>query len=106
MKPSKNVKSVKTGNGLWKRRSIILSINPVNDLCPDVIVIPITTKSGPLRVALPEASSATGLQQKSYAKCEALGPVHKSRLKNRIGKIPSQAWGKIEIGVKRVLGLE
>lgn len=87
------------------RPAIILSINPVNDLCPDVIVIPITTKPGPLRVPLPQASSVTGLKQKSFAKCETLGPVHKSRLKNRIGKIPSQDWIKIEAGVRRVLGL-
>lgn len=87
------------------RPAIILSINPVNDLCPDVIVIPVTTKAGPLRIALSEASRVTGLKQKSYAKCETLGPVHKSRLKNRIGKIPSKDWIKIEAGVKRVLGL-
>lgn len=88
------------------RPAIIISINPVNDLCPDVIVIPVTTKPGPLRIALPEASHVTGLTKRSYAKCETLGPVHKSRLKNRIGKIPSQHLINIEIGVKRVLGLK
>ncbi|MBI3595665.1 MAG: type II toxin-antitoxin system PemK/MazF family toxin [Nitrospirae bacterium] len=88
------------------RPAIILSINPVNDLCPDVIVVPITTKPGPLRVALPDASGTTGLKQKSYAKCEALGPVHKSRLKSRIGTIPFQGLHEIETGVKRVLGLK
>lgn len=88
------------------RPAIILSINPVNDLCPDVIVIPVTTKSGPLRIPIPEAPEATGLKQKSYAKCEALGPVHKSRLKNRIGRIPPQEWGRVENGVKKVLGLK
>lgn len=87
------------------RPAIILSINPVNDLCPDVIVIPVTIKPGPLRVALPKASGTTGLKQKSFAKCETLGPVHKSRFKNRIGKIPSQEWSKIQAGVRKVLGL-
>lgn len=87
------------------RPAIILSVNPVNDLCPDVIVIPVTTQAGPLRVALPKAASVTGLKQKSYAKCETLGPVHKSRLKKRIGRIPRPEWPRIEEGVKRVLGL-
>ncbi len=87
------------------RPAIIFSINPVNDLCPDVIVIPITSKPGPLRILLPEAPDVTGLKQRSYAKCETLGPVHKSRLKSRIGNIPSQGMVKIEAGAKRVLGL-
>lgn len=88
------------------RPAIILSINAVNDLCPDIIVIPVTTKPGPLHIPLPEASDITGLKQKSYAKCETLGPIHKSRLKNKIGKIPSPDLDKIEAGVKKVLGLK
>ena len=88
------------------RPAIILSINPVNDLCPDIIVIPVTTKHGPLRILISDAQGGTGLQEKSYAKCEALGPVHKSCLKQKIGIIPPQDWNKIESGVKRVLGLK
>ena len=36
------------------RPAIVVSIDPINDLCPDVILIPVTTKPGPLRIPLPE----------------------------------------------------
>ena len=88
------------------RPAIVASIDPINDLCPDVILIPVTTKPGPLRIPLLEDESATGLKQKSYAKCESIGPIHKSRLKKKIGEIPGNEWSMIENGIKRVLGLE
>lgn len=87
------------------RPGLIVSINAVNDLCPDVLVVPITTHSGPLRVPLPEQPEQTGLRAASYAKCESLGPLHKSRLKERIGSLPPQAWGAVEAGMRLVLGL-
>jgi mRNA-degrading endonuclease toxin of MazEF toxin-antitoxin module len=83
-----------------------VSIDPINDLCPDVLLIPITSHAGPLRVALPDEPMRTGLRIASFAKCESLGPIHKSRLRKRIGAIPSGAWLELEIGMKRVLGLE
>ncbi len=88
------------------RPAIVASIDPINDLCPDVILTPVTTKPGPLRIHLPEDESIIGLKQKSYAKCEAIGPVHKSRLKKKVGEIPGNEWPRIENGIKRVLGLE
>ena len=88
------------------RPAIVVSIDPINDLCPDVILIPITTKPGPLRIPLSENEPDTGLKQKSYAKCESLGPVHKSRLKWKIGEIPKEEWPLIENGIKQALGLE
>ena len=87
------------------RPALIISMNAVNDLCPDVLVVPITSRPGPLRVPLPEQADRTGLRVISYAKCEVLGPVHKSRLKKRIGALPPQAWEAIEAGLRRVLGL-
>ncbi len=87
------------------RPALVISIDPINDLCPDVLVIPLTSHAGPLRVSLPEQPETTGLRTASFAKCESLGPVHKSRLKRRVGSIPSAAWIAIEEGVKRVLGL-
>jgi mRNA-degrading endonuclease toxin of MazEF toxin-antitoxin module len=67
--------------------------------------VPITTHQGPLRVPLPDDASATGLHQASFAKCETVGPLHKSRLKTRIGRLPLTAWPDIEAGLCRVLGL-
>jgi mRNA-degrading endonuclease toxin of MazEF toxin-antitoxin module len=82
-----------------------VSIDPINDLRPDVIVIPITTHQGPLRVPLPTDSSQTGLRERSFAKCETVGPIHKSGLKQRIGRLPHEAWPTVEAGLRRVLGL-
>lgn len=86
------------------RPALIVSIDPINDLRPDVLVIPITTSGGPLRVALPDHGQLTGLREVSFVKCESVGPVHKSRLKQRIGTIPQGAWQEIEVGLARVLG--
>ena len=87
------------------RPALIVSIDPINDLRPDVIVIPITSKAAPLRVSLPQ-SADTGLTAESYAKCESVGPLHKSRLKARIGRLPGASWPDVEAGLLRVLGLD
>lgn len=87
------------------RPALIVSIDPINDLRPDVLVAPITTHPAPLRVALP-ADEATGLRATSFAKCESVGPLHKSNLKSRIGRLPAAAWADVENGLKRVLDLE
>jgi mRNA-degrading endonuclease toxin of MazEF toxin-antitoxin module len=70
-----------------------------------VLVVPITSRAGPLRIALPEEPALTGLREPSFAKCETVGPLHKSLLKARIGSLPPAAWPAIESGLKRVLGL-
>jgi mRNA interferase MazF len=87
------------------RPALIISIDPINDLRPDVLVVPITTIPAPLRVALPE-DPGTGLKEPSFAKCESVGPLHKSNLKNRIGRLPKTTLTSIEAGLLRVLGLD
>ena len=87
------------------RPALIVSIDPINELRPDVLVVPITTKAAPLRVALPD-NSGSGLASRSYAKCESVGPVHKSNLKNRIGRLPGSVLANVEAGLQRVLGLD
>ena len=87
------------------RPALVISINPINDLCPDVLLTPITTKPGPLRVPLEAAPEATGLEKPSYAKCESLGPVNKSRLKRQVGEVPRDLLGAVENGARTVLGL-
>lgn len=67
--------------------------------------MPLTTQPGPLRVALPHAPEVTGLAVASYAKCEIAGPLHKTRLKARIGRLPVTGWPAIEAGLRRVLGI-
>jgi mRNA-degrading endonuclease toxin of MazEF toxin-antitoxin module len=88
------------------RPALIVSINALNDLWVDVLVLPITSQPGPLRVLLPDDPERTGLRTKSYAKCESVGPLQKTRLKQRIGSLPPHAWTDIESGIRRVLGLE
>ena len=87
------------------RPALIVSIDAINDLCPDVLLIPITTFAGPLRVPLPDEPQRTGLRRPSFVKCESLGPIHKSRLKQRIGSLPASSWLAVEEGMKRVLGI-
>jgi mRNA-degrading endonuclease toxin of MazEF toxin-antitoxin module len=87
------------------RPALVISIDPINDLRPDILVVPITTHPGPLRLVLPEEEAATGLREISFAKCETVGPLHKSHLKSRIGRLPPSAWPGIEAGLRRVMGL-
>lgn len=87
------------------RPALVISIDAINDLCPDVLLIPITTKPGPLRVPLAASPDSTGLKRESYAKCESLGPVHKSRLKRLIGKVSKPAMKAVDDGVRAVLGV-
>jgi hypothetical protein len=35
-----------------------------------------------------------------------VGPIHKARLKKRLGALPPGVWPKVEAGLARVLGLE
>jgi mRNA-degrading endonuclease toxin of MazEF toxin-antitoxin module len=87
------------------RPALVVSIDPVNDLCPDVLLVPITSRAAPLRVPITRPGNETGLQTASWAKCESVGPVHKSRLKRRIGHLAPSGLAEIEVGLMRVLGL-
>jgi mRNA-degrading endonuclease toxin of MazEF toxin-antitoxin module len=88
------------------RPALVVSIDPINDLRPDILVVPITKHPGPLRVVLPNDAPTTGLREISFAKCETVGPLHKTQLKSRIGHLPPAAWPAIEAGLCRVMGLE
>lgn len=87
------------------RPALVVSIDAINDLRPDIVVVPITTRAGPLRISVPDDPAVTGLRVPSYAKCETVGPLHKSYLKARIGRLPTTAWPAIEAGLCRVLGI-
>lgn len=88
------------------RPALIVSINALNDVWPDVVVLPITTDPGPLRIPIPEDRERTGLRESSYAKCESITTLEKTRLKQRIGALPSQSWEAVEHGMQRVLGIK
>jgi len=97
--------TVQVADDTKPRPALVLSIDAINDLCPDVIVVPITSKAGPLRVEVPAAEIGTGLDHLSYAKCTSVGPVHKARLKRRIGKLPAATLRSVQACVARVLGI-
>lgn len=97
--------TVELANHPKPRPAIVVSIDAINDLCPDVLVLPVTSHPGALRVTLPDRPGETGLRVPSFAKCESVGPLHKSRLKARIGAVPAEAWPALEEGLKRVLGI-
>ena len=87
------------------RPGLVVSIDPINDLRPDILIVPITTRPGPLRVSLAAAGDRTGLRTASFLKCESVGPLHKSQLKSRIGHLSPTAWPAVEAALYRVLGL-
>jgi mRNA-degrading endonuclease toxin of MazEF toxin-antitoxin module len=87
------------------RPGLVVSIDAINDLCPDVLLVPITSHVGPLRIPVPDDRSQTGLRIISFLKCESVGPIHKSRLKTRMGRLPAETWPALESGLMRVLGL-
>lgn len=88
------------------RPALIISINALNDVWPDVVVLPITTDPGPLRIPILEDRERTGLREPSFAKCESITTLEKTRLKQHIGALPSQSWEAVEHGIQRVLGIK
>jgi mRNA-degrading endonuclease toxin of MazEF toxin-antitoxin module len=86
------------------RPALVVSIDAINDLRPDVIVVPLTTHAGPLRVSR-QTIQRPASKVASFAKCETVGPLHKSQLKTRVGRLPVAAWSSIESGLARVLGI-
>lgn len=83
------------------RPAVILSINPINELHPDVIVVPITGKPAPLRPHISEPF----LDKASYVKCETVTAVYKGLLKQRLGMLSARSLATVEKGVKTALGL-
>src|SRR3990172_1117465 len=83
------------------RPAVILSINPINELHPDIIVVPITGKAAPLRPHI----SQSFLDKESYVKCETVTAVYKGLLKQRIGMLSARSLAIAEKGVKIALGL-
>lgn len=44
------------------RPALVISIDAVNDLCPDARMIPLTSQAGPLRILVPDDPEQTGLR--------------------------------------------
>ena len=83
------------------RPGVILSVDAWNRHAPDVIVVPLTTRSGPSRPAIRHAS----LKQDSFAKCGSLAAIPKDRLGHRLGHLDADALAVVEREVRRVIGI-
>lgn len=57
------------------RPALVVSIDPINDLCPDVLMVPITTKPGPLRIALGGVAEETGLRRPTASTSSSTSPT-------------------------------
>ena len=64
------------------RPAVVVSIDPINDLCPDVLLVPLTTKPGPLRVAISDPARATGLK---------IGELREMRIRRSRPQEPAQS---------------
>ena len=50
--------------------------------------------------------ATTGLRATSFVKMRGPGPIHKTNLKSRIGRLPQIAWPAVEARICRVLGIQ
>ncbi|MEX0692399.1 MAG: type II toxin-antitoxin system PemK/MazF family toxin [Gemmatimonadales bacterium] len=83
------------------RPGVILSVDAWNLHAPDVIIVPLTTKPGPSRPAVPHQT----LKQASFAKCGALAAIPKDRLGQRLGHLDPETLAAVEQEVRRVIGI-
>lgn len=82
------------------RPAVLVSVETWNTLAPDVIVVPLTTRSGPSRPAVRHPS----LREPSYAKCGAVSALPKSHLKQQIGRVDEETLAAIGRELRRLLG--
>lgn len=76
--------------------------NVGSDSAPPVILVPITTtyRDLPSHVEI-DATTATGLQDQSYAQCELIRSVSAKRLTHRLGSVGPDVAGE----ARRILGV-
>ncbi len=81
--------------------AVILSVDGWNELAPDVVLIPLTTRPGPSRPAVTHPR----LERPSYAKCGAIAALPKARLKQLLGQVDERDMAAITVEVRRLLAL-
>jgi mRNA-degrading endonuclease toxin of MazEF toxin-antitoxin module len=93
-------------HGKEGRPVVIISPNGRNEFAHDVLVIPLSTRHRPSPTHVKLPSKQTGLPHDSTAKCEYIGPVHKSELGDRIGyRLSREILMDLEGGVMRAIGV-
>lgn len=77
-----------------------------NDRYPNTIIVSVSTKGKnvPFHVRI-EPSWETGLQQRSYAKCEQIMTISKERLQKKLGQLDEESMQSVNKAVLLVLAL-
>jgi mRNA interferase MazF len=72
---------------------------------PFVVVVPLTTARRGLSLHVEvEASAATGLDRSSYAQCELIRSISRSRLVHRLGAVDAETSHRVTAVVRVLLG--
>ena len=88
------------------RPALVVSVDELNNCLADmVVVVPLTTtdKKIPLHVKIqpPEGS----VKKISFAKCDQIRTISKTRLKKRLGHVSRGVMGHVEAVLRILLGL-
>ena len=90
-----------------RRPALVVQTDAANHSSyPNTIVVAVSTKGRdvPFHVSL-EPSEENGLSEPSFAKCEQILTISKSRVTERLGRLGAADLGRVEAGLKRVLRL-
>lgn len=89
-----------------KRPVLVLQTDPLTELLRTVVIVPFTTNLKwarfPFCVAVSQGNG--GLGSDSVVLCHQLRVVDKSRLSQRLGRLPDEAMHKIERAVRVTVG--
>jgi len=91
-----------------RRPALVVQENPAsaNPNYPLTIVVAISTHGRPIPThVVIEPSAENGLSARSYAKCEQLQTVSKSRLAQKIGTLDTASLELVNGALKKVLAL-
>jgi len=89
-----------------KRPALIFSVDLFNNgPAEHVVVLPITTKNKKIPFHVEISPHESGLEEKSYVKCEDIRSISKERLKSRISMVSPTIMTEIEDRVRILLNL-
>lgn len=89
------------------RRPVLIIQNDLgNRFSPTVIVLPLTGKTGkpPLNTHVPVFPPQGGVRVPSLILCEQVRTLEKTRLQNRLGRLPKEKMTSVERALAAALG--
>jgi mRNA interferase MazF len=69
------------------------------------VIIPLTTRDKRIPIHVPIEANESGLDERSFIKCEDLRSVSVERLENRVGKVPASTMEIVADRVRILLEL-